>query len=685
VQRPQFDENHGYLWLKKQHQAIKDMIAQKLSIERHASTRLAAVHDLVEWNFFERTVERIIREFNKTQIGELTQSVHSSPPVSEIMTNAIIHSQDQYVHLLYSVGLDASQSQHHQVTAGKFHESSKLDHLYFGRYQWHRCKDLQVETQGFSKAMITGCPSWICLPIWKSLGKTDLMKILVSQVLFHTIEFKSTRQPSAFDLLQELGNKVDLSKYQDCAEALADLERQDGIHQAIKFQTSKLVKCYLALAECMDEYEPRSSGVSTMATDADPLLAGVTLRAYSKILLIAEKLCHLYEDHVAHYKSFKSTLESQGHINLLRYSTVTEEDLFYILMAICIIFLPEHFLVPLPNCTAGPNQIATLGKLGIQLDQVFDNRMFISSSAIGDYKLAILFAECIRKSDSEVYYRLNNLGFPFTSFCLENTETLLVRLFNDTLLAKIWNLIFFEGSSNVKRRAQQAMLSAIVALVKKSSNLIMASQSADEVYWHLSRVGKHLYDCTEFMSQVVKIKKDLFVQNEVEVVAWIEDVVNLDPRLETQLQRMKVSMHEQLDGVANTNFEYLNFLSHFSSALPSANKAGRLKDAAQAVADIFHSLEIKSEMRGQSTVQNLTLSVGDTEYTFNAKPQPKRVSLQVCHFSEGHYRPNSSALVIRSSVSNTKINISLAHVDFLHSRMTGPSAEFTSWKQFCRQ
>lgn len=655
----------GIYGLKSHFSTFRDSILRKYAFERYLSEKSSVIHDLIEWNIFERTVDKSIREYNRSLINDMAQSHHTLPLNSDAMVDkeTIIYSSFQYEQLALSLNLPKSQQ---RGSTSPELSSSSNDFIYFGRYQWHKCRDLHVEKDSTLKAMVTGVPTWMCLNVWKSLGKIELLRALVSQSVNNASGSPGASKP-AYQYLLEKGKDVDLTNYQDCKKEIEDLKYMSNRSTSVVQRTTGLVRAYLALAEVLDEYTLESSIEQVPSSPSEiyrmPLLSGLTLRTFSKIVQIIERLAFYYEEYLANYDNYKKELDKNGHSNLLNHSRVIEEDLFYILIAISIVFLPEHFLIPLPNSASNkPLQLSALERLGLDLDNVFQNRMFISSSAIGDYKLAVLFAECIRKTNSSVFNKMANLGFPFTSFCFEATETLFCNLFNDSMLCKIWQLIFFEGSSNIKRRAQQAMLSILVALVNLCGSLILEAQSGDEILWQLTAVAQQLYDRSEFMIEVIKIRKQLFIHNDLEVVAWIEDIVNLDPRLEVQLQTIKTAMHDQLDGVANSNYCYLKYLTTFASGLKDDKKAESLQKSAMSLYSIFNSFEVVSDIKGQNTVQSLILQMADMEYVLKEKPQANKLLVTVANFLEGNYIPNSSHFTITSTVNNDQIKIGLGPV-----------------------
>lgn len=652
----------GIFGLKKQFAIIRKAILQSYLADKAMAEKASVSHDLYEWERFENFVEKSVVGFNRRILNDAALSLHTLPPVSEIISDrgAIVHTENLYQQLLATVGLGAEGMNSH---------ASPREFLFFGRSQWHKCKDLESQREPLLKAMVTGMPKPLYLLVWKSLGKIHLMKLLIRQIISSRpgAPLPSNSQ-SILQYLQEQGKKINLESHIDCKRALDSMKTPLKLETNLTLRTESLVKSYLALSEIMEEYEPDFSNQETEGSAhllKTNLLAGLVLRRTSNIVTLAHKLYHLYEDYKSDFEKLKQSFPG---LTLKDYGQFEEGDVFYMLISICVVFLPEHFLSPLPNYPPeNKNQLIALEKLGLDLDHVFESRIFVSSSAIGDYKLALLFAECVRKSDQVVFDRMINLGFPFATFCLEVTENLFCDIFNDELLCKIWNLIFFEGSANAKRRGQQALLSGLVCLVKCCKNLILESQSSQEIIWHLKTYGLLTFESTDFISNLVRIQRDLFVQqNEVQVVTWLEDIVNLNPRLETQLQKVKEELNRQLEPVASCNYSYLRLISEFSLGLPKEVKLAHLQRSAQEIAGLLLEAEVRLDRVSGRSVQALAAPIEDSEYILATKPQISAVSVSVAKFQAGAFLATASNLTLRSSVSNQKYLISLDQVPFVH-------------------
>ena len=647
--------------LKKQYAVVKQGVLQSFLASKAIADHAAVAHDCLEWTKFESFVEQSLAAYNRRLLNEYPHSSQSLPPASETPAErgAIIYTDSLHHQLLNSIGLS-------QINLSS--ADSPKDYLFFGRYQWDKCKDLDSQREPFLKAIVSGMPQAMYLGVWKSLGKCHLMKVLIRQVIVSKpgAPLPSSSQAILF-FLQDQGKKIEMSRFQDYRRVLETLKKSSSSSKAVEERTETLLRSYLALAAIMDEFVPEVANIQKegpQSPSSQPqvhLLAGLTLRNTGNVVYIAHKIARLFEEQNKHKQRLAEACKDQ---NLKAPAPVEESDLFYLLISICVVFLPEHFLIPLPNYRPDNNaQIAALEKLGIELDHVFENRMFVSSSAVGDYKLAILLAECIRKTDSAVYDKLTNLGFPFAKFCLETTENLFYDLFNDSVLCKVWNLIFFEGSSRVKRRAQQVILSTLACLIKRCKALILDSQSAHEVVWHLKTIGGLAFDSSEFLADLIKIQKDIFVQNnEIQVVTWLEDMVSLDPRIETQLQKIKAEMHQQLDPVANCNYSYLRAISEFSTKQADDHRLQALQDAIQNITRLLFQMEVKTEQLEGKSLQAVCATLGDREYILCTKPQATSVCVTISHFAPGNFLAASTCIKIRSSVNNEQVAIDLGQV-----------------------
>lgn len=654
----------GTFGLKKQYTIIKNAILQSYLVEKALAENSRVSHDLFETEKFVKYLQRSIITYNSKVVNDAALSLQVLPPVSEMISTrgAIVHTKNYFLQLLTAVGFSLEKLNLPE---------SPNDYLFFGRYQWHQCKDLESQREPLLKAMVTGMPRALYLHVWKSLGKVSLIRLLIKQIILARFGDKSTENSrDDYTFLVEQAKKVNLEEHQDFKRAFNMLRTSSTASRTKEQNTTLLVQLYLTLSTIMEEYEATYSeedlAKSNENTYKGPLLAGLMLRKTSSIVYLADKLSSMYEDHKIQIVKLK---DIDKDLHLKDYSPVDESDLFFLLVSICVVFLPEHFLMPLPNYPANSKaQLVYLDKLGLDLDHVFENRMFVSSSAIGDYKLAVLLAECVRKSDHTLYDKMTTLGFPFASFALEATENLFCELFNDVVLCKVWNLMFFEGSANFKRRGQQVMLSTLVCLVKRCKDLILDSQSSQEITWHLKNYGQLTFESSEFVSDLIKIQRELFVQhNEIQVVTWLEDIVSLDPRLETTLQKIKQQMSELFDSVAVCNYSYLRMVSEFARGLPPDQQLPCLQRAAKSLAGLLLEAEIHQNKVGAKTVQSLIMPLDDMEYTLTKKPQPQLLVVSITHFYAGSFLTTASSLTLKSTVSNQQVNFILDSVPFLNA------------------
>ena len=143
-------------------------------------------------------------------------------------------------------------------------------------------------------------------------------------------------------------------------------------------------------------------------------------------------------------------------LGLSKRANIQEEDCLWLLLSMAFVFLPEHFLVPTGGFSDNDEEIKTnqiISSLGMNVKQYQKNKIFESVRAAGNNKLSLVLCYLIQQSHPHVHSKMTNYSFPFISFCIETIDSMFTNILNRGKLYKVWNLIFFEGSSNKKRRA----------------------------------------------------------------------------------------------------------------------------------------------------------------------------------------------------------------------------------------
>jgi len=410
----------------------------------------------------------------------------------------------------------------------------------------------------YRKALSVGAAEFEYLYIWKSLGKTPLIRALVFSILSkgspigRTDKFIAGLKPQD-NLLDKITDrfKDHLNKNPSIQKDFIELQTRYNLDTEKAQLIEKLLIGYLSFSDLLDF-------VSNNAEVRDPcILKGFTLRIVGGIVNIAHRLVDLY------YITSKS-----GNKNA-QSKKVTEEDLFLIFLAIAMVFLPDQFIVPVSMEQLDQAAIKTREDycaLGLDLRAFISNNQNDSATFTASYKLALVFGKMIRKSSPEAYLKMNRMGFPFISFCIDTIDSLYAEFFNTHMLAKYWNTVFFEGSHRVKRRSQQMLLLTILSLIQSCKTRILHSHSPQEVIWHLRSQGLLNFQSTEFIHDIFYLRDKFLVLPESagtteEIASELMGIVSgEEQRIEHIFKAIKAKLQKKLETVSLANKAFLRLM-----------------------------------------------------------------------------------------------------------------------------
>lgn len=153
-----------------------------------------------------------------------------------------------------------------------------------------------------------------------------------------------------------------------------------------------------------------------------------------------------------------------------------------------------------------------------------------------------------------------NYGFPFISFCIEAIDNLFTNLLNRNKLYKVWNLIFFEGSSNKKRRAQQIILSVLLALIQSTEKSLLMAQTSDEMIWHIKAYGMLDFNTQDFLRLVLNLRMKHFVELDDDKQGFLDKIAkgftslfSSTSKLERDIDKIYKEYKVRFEPIAETN------------------------------------------------------------------------------------------------------------------------------------
>lgn len=382
------------------------------------------------------------------------------------------------------------------------------------------------------RALGIGIPTKSLLRVWKSVGKTMLSAMIVQDICAEMLPGYEPGRP----LITQLAATYS-SDYPDVSQSLIaaiDQLANPSIPEERRILL-KVISAYCNLGHLMRLLNNRFVNKGPLRQ----ALAGFNL--LEPTVATVHLLRHLIR---------VSTLThgSQG-TNL---NDAIEQDVFWLFVTLAFVVMPEQFLQVEPAIqellapksaeesdqataerqTSIMSYIIKVDNMGASLGKLIKKKSSGLALA-GTPKVAALFAQLVYKELPAVYYAMAELGFPFTTFAAETIDSLFCQCLNFDTLNKLWSVLFFEGASSQKRRAQQVMLSALVAQIHSVKRAVLESKSVQEMMLCIRATALDL-SSIEFIQRVRCIQRKHFLsaQSNVTLISELGKIIKGNKSME---------------------------------------------------------------------------------------------------------------------------------------------------------
>jgi hypothetical protein len=524
------------------------------------------------------------------------------------------------------------------------YEKGAKAYMFHSRDQWRENPDFYRHNEFQEKALMTGMPDYLYLPVWKSLGKSSILRQIAYDICSQKIKGFNP-SGNLFEQLAQDG-KDELANNPNLDKDVCRMDKDYGLDIKQYSLIRKVLCAYLRFSFLLED-------VSNDENLRGMILKGFSLKVVGGLVHIVRHLVRLYE-----ITSRSAKLDD-------RCNATSEDDVFWVLLSIAFVFLPEHFLNPLLAFQPDENSrkfLDTLKGLGVDISKFQRNQMFVSSSAVGSYKLSLILAQCIYKEAPELYNKMTDLGFPFLSYCLDLSESLFSSCMNPDTLNKFWNLIFFEGSDYIKRRAQQVLLSGIMTAIKDCRIQIMDSHSSQEILWHLNAYFMFNFEGTQFISDTLRVRKAYFISDHagaglMSQISSIFSGITGGRSIEQEFQDIKSAINHDFNNVSVTNTSFLKYLKAVVQGVESSGKPldiSHLKKFLDSWNIRMNSEENKLKLHFDDEIQNV-------EYAIAEKPQIQNFSFGISTYDVGNFLPDKVKVTFQTNFRRDVVTMSPGH------------------------
>jgi len=118
----------------------------------------------------------------------------------------------------------------------------------------------------------------------------------------------------------------------------------------------------------------------------------------------------------------------------------------------------------------------------------------------------------LKDNENEVFSKFEELGLPFEYYFAEHMLTLFINLFNPGLTFRIWDVLFFEGSSSNQVRCNRMMISFLYVLLRECKPMIMKAKNAVDIKFIIETYARFQTRHGAFIREAYKIAQVHFEQ-----------------------------------------------------------------------------------------------------------------------------------------------------------------------------
>ena len=163
-------------------------------------------------------------------------------------------------------------------------------------------------------------------------------------------------------------------------------------------------------------------------------------------------------------------------------STNEEHQVFWLLVSLTNYVLASYYTIEQQSQTPGPHEI-NLSKVSASKTSratTMTGLPLLNNSVSGVRSDLLLLRILLSANEKELFNKFHEFGTPLEFYFADHILTLFFNLFNPGLTFRIWDIVFFEGTSFNKVKTSRLIVSILYAFIKQcKEQLLEAKKSSD--------------------------------------------------------------------------------------------------------------------------------------------------------------------------------------------------------------
>jgi GTPase-activating protein len=253
---------------------------------------------------------------------------------------------------------------------------------------------------------------------------------------------------------------------------------------------------------------------------------------------------------------------------------IEEDQVFWLLISLSTYILSSYFesnekALSVDTLTAKPT------------DNYERRRNTITDSALRCHQMRgiksdlLMLKVLLKESEPEIYNKFEEFGLPLEYYFADHMTTLFFNLFNPGLTFRLWDILFFEGSSSNQVRCNRMVVCILFQLLKECKPMILKAKKSKDINFIIEIYAKFQTRYGHFIKGVYSISEKYFEQslpsteslfdklNFIRYALFTNEYNRLDKKIRAIEKKIEAHYHDVYEqnmafyALANTYYHYV--------------------------------------------------------------------------------------------------------------------------------
>lgn len=239
---------------------------------------------------------------------------------------------------------------------------------------------------------------------------------------------------------------------------------------------------------------------------------------------------------------------------------VEEDQVFWLLISLSTYILSSYF-----ETNESSLSVDTLTMKDHKRKKNSITNSALRCPLIRGVKSDILFLKLLlQDKEVEIYNKFDELGLPLEYYFADHMTSLFFNLFNPGLAFRIWDIIFFEGSSGNQNQGNRFIVSVIFQLLRDCKPMILKAKKSSDIKFIIETYSKFQTKYGQFIKEVYSVIRNLLEQkiptdaNVIDRLSFIRYALFTDQhnRFDRKIQSIQKEIEEHHKDVFDQNLGF---------------------------------------------------------------------------------------------------------------------------------